>query len=114
MASFVEHVAIAVGADYCAGVDGDAVAELAFSIDDDVGKEADVVAKPAIAADEIVPHENAALAQPRAFARYAMWSDVCGRRNAGRSRDNRAGVNAGLTRFRREEKRQHAGNGDAG
>src|SRR5450756_1399569 len=43
MAAFVEYIAVAVRADDGSGVNGDAISDLAFRVDDDVRKQADVV-----------------------------------------------------------------------
>ena len=72
----VEDVAEAIRTDDCAGVDADAVAELASRVEDDVGKQVAVRADSAGGADMVASVEDAPWADLRLGADDAMRADM--------------------------------------
>jgi hypothetical protein len=113
VAAFVENITIAVGADDSAGVDADAMTDLALRINDDIGKEANIVAELAITADMVASHEHGADAQPHTLADDAIRPDVRRGINLRRRGDVRAWMNAGRVLVGRKKDRQQPGHGDS-
>ena len=114
MAALVEHIAVAVRADDRAGVDGNAMPDLAFGINHHVRKQADIVAQLAVAADMIAAQERGARADFYARADHAVRSDMRGGINLRRGGDGCAGMDPRRIGVRRKKERQEFRHGRAG
>src|ERR1017187_9090025 len=76
VAALVEHVAKAVRTDDGAGVDGDAMAELRLSIENDIRDQVDVIAKLAVRPQVVAAHEDRPRAHLNSRAQDAIGPDV--------------------------------------
>src|SRR6185436_10907746 len=97
-----------------AGVDADAVANLAFRVNNDVREEASVVANLAIVSNVIAGHEHGARAYAGSRTDYTVRADMRRGINLRRGVDVCAWMNTGGVLIRRKKERQNFGDGHAG
>ena len=107
--SLIKNVAEPVRADYCAGVNADALGQAASVVDADVWKKVARLAKRGIVPDRAVRLENGVIPDCDVFPDYAIRANVGSLGDVGRVGDYRAWVNSGNKLFLGKEKWQHLG-----